>query len=130
MNMNDTYYNGVQSKAQETALRIEIFKDKITYLDCALTQKKYSQCLHTYRNAPEKMKDPLNWILSSDIYYLSDGGYSRISTTWNGEDFDSVNIHLSSESRKETKESWERCKELISDVEDSIKIAVRIEQGC
>ena len=97
-------------------------KNKITYLDCALTQKKYRDVLRTYNNQ-KHLHDPLEWVDSQE-YYLSDGGYSRIVCHWDGDDPETIRLSLTSNSTNATKTAWERCKELISDAEEAIRTAV------
>lgn len=85
------------------------YKELITTLDCALTGKPFRDCLHTFRNSgadsPEKL-------LTRDVYYLSDGGYSRIA--WGDE---RQGVFLTSNSREEVKQAWDRCRELVADLD-------------
>ena len=84
------------------------YRELITTLDCALTGKSYKQCLETFQNSACRKPDRL---IAGELYYLSDGGYSRIFF----HDF-TLEIYLASESRDEVKVAWERCSELIADL--------------
>ena len=86
----------------------EKFRELITYLDCALTSKPYSDCTHTFvcvPHSPEKL-------IGGDLYYLSDGGYSRLY--WDM--WQDRGILVASESLDKVKEAYGRCKELIEDL--------------
>jgi hypothetical protein len=84
------------------------YRKLITTLDCALTGKTYKKCLETFQNSVCRKPDQL---IDGELYYLSDGGYSRIFF----HDF-TLEIYLASESRDEVKVAWERCSELIADL--------------
>lgn len=86
----------------------EKFRELITYLDCALTGKPYSDCTHTFvcvPHSPEKL-------IGGDLYYLSDGGYSRLY--WDM--WQDRGILVASESLDKVKEAFGRCKELVEDL--------------
>jgi hypothetical protein len=89
------------------------YKELVTYLDCALTGHTYSECLHTFNCVPHTIEE----FLLGNLYYLTDGGYSRLH--WHLFHEEGVGgLHLSSESRDEVKEALKRCKELIADLND------------
>lgn len=90
------------------------FLEKVAFLDAALTGRGEKEVFHTasntmYRTAKE-------WVLNApaEVYYLSDGGYSRIVVS------ESFKIRLSDNSREEVKQAWGRCRELIADVETDL----------
>ena len=74
------------------------FKELIMELDQILTSKTQAEVEHTFRNSGA---NTLEEFACGTIYYLSDGGYSRIL----------INIYdeliLAGESRKEVKAQWE-----------------------
>lgn len=86
----------------------EKFRELITFLDCALTGKPYRDCLHTFTCVPHTPER----LISGDLYYLSDGGYSRLF--W--DHWQDRGILVASESLKEVKEAFGRCKELVEDL--------------
>lgn len=86
----------------------EKFRELITFLDCALTGKPYRDCLHTFHCVPHTPER----LISGDLYYLSDGGYSRLF--W--DHWQDRGILVASESLKEVKEAFGRCKELVEDL--------------
>lgn len=67
-------------------------------LDMALTEKDQKTCEHTARN--QSRLDIYELI--SSLYYLSDGGYSRIRIS-----MDKLTAHLASEARAEVQFNWE-----------------------
>jgi hypothetical protein len=86
----------------------EKYKELITHLDCALTGKPYEDCMHTFNCVPHTPEE----FIMGDLYYLSDGGYSRLYwDRWNGR-----GILVASESLDKVKEAVGRCKELIEDL--------------
>jgi len=94
----------------------EKYKELITYLDCALTGKPYKDCLHTFNNSSCKTPEEFFW---NKIYYLSDGGYSRlVFSDYDGE------VLLSNDSLPKVKEAWSRCIELRNNLESFMKDAV------
>lgn len=100
------------------------FKYKICMLDAALTRKDWRTVQHTFSNS--SIKIPLHFIIGTKrAYYLSDGGYSRICCTENGEFF------LANVSIDPARANWVNCKELIADIEALIKEAIQewIEDG-
>ena len=119
--------DSIENLARLEVLAIDLFKDRVTFLDAALTRKRFDAIMQNWKNTPDKLKHPLKWAEMSEPYYLSDGGYSRIFAKWDGENFDSVKLYLDSVSTESVKSAWGACKELIADVEESIKIAIRIE---
>lgn len=82
---------------------------RLALLDQALTGKDErwikSQLHHRFGLDAEGL-------ILGDMYYLSDGGYSRV--VWNPE---SERLFLASESRAEVKEKWSQCGEAIRDAE-------------
>lgn len=87
----------------------EILKDKIMFLDCALTRKTYKEVALTWKNSNFDLED----FITGREYYLSDGGYSRI---WFSDI--SFQLRLSSNSLDTSTSNWQYCKELITDIED------------
>jgi hypothetical protein len=83
----------------------------MTFLDSALTGKLFKDCLHTFNNSSANAPSSF---LGGEIYYLSDGGYSRIK--W--DQLNDNGVILLSESRDEVKEALQRSKEMISDLND------------
>lgn len=76
-------------------------------LDCALTGKPYKDAAHAAKN--QRGRFPLN-----DVYYLSDGGYSRICF-----DPETGKIFLTHNSRDEVREAWEKCEEIRKALEEN-----------
>lgn len=66
------------------------YKELITYLDCALTNKPYKDCLHTFSNSYANNEEEF---ICGELYYLSDGGYSRLSYN---DEYERVLLHSSS----------------------------------
>jgi len=92
------------------------WQELVCQLDQALTDKKWSRVEQTYRNQPP-LHDPVNWL--GRLYYLSDGGYSRIWCDDHG------HLSLASESLPDVKSSWPRCQYLIAEVERDIAAAIK-----
>ena len=91
----------------------EKYKELITFLDCALTGKPYEDCLHTFSNSSCKTPEEFYW---NKIYYLSDGGYSRLVYG----DYE-CKVLLSNDSTPKVKDAWKRCIELRSDLENLMR---------
>lgn len=54
------------------------FGELIIALDCLLTGKKLEECRKNFEIKSAPWTDPAYWLWErTDIYYLSDGGYSR-----------------------------------------------------
>lgn len=91
----------------------ESLREKVAYLDAALTSSSWSVVQHTQRSSELRNEEAaLEWAVGGREYYLSDGGYSRIVVS----DMDG-RLFLTSNSRPQVKEAWGRCRELIADVE-------------
>jgi len=85
-------------KLTEEGVIPDTFKELIIALDCALTGKSYIECLHTYNS----VNHSVDKFLEGELYYLSDGGYSRIYwDIWN-----ECGIRISGESRQEVKNAF------------------------
>lgn len=76
-------------------------------LDCALTGKTYYEAAHTAKN--QRGRFPLD-----DVYYLSDGGYSRV-----GFNRETGKLFLTYNSRDEVREVWPRCEEIRKALEEN-----------
>jgi len=76
------------------------FKKTITELDSKLTGKSMEVCEKTFKDSGANTVEELVW---GRLYYLSDGGYSRLFF------YDESHTCLSSESREEVKKAWENC---------------------
>jgi hypothetical protein len=87
------------------------FQEKMAQLDAALTRKSWHDVSHTART----QKFTADRFIDRDIYYLSDGGYSRICYDW-----ESGRIFLDSVSLQTTKDNWASCAGLIAEVETFI----------
>ncbi len=98
--------------------RLNNWQDQVCYLDQALTGKDWRMVCQMYRNQPE-MHDPINWV--GRVYYLSDGGYSRIACDWHGR------LFVMSESLPLVKAAWPQCRRLIAEVERAIVEAMNVE---
>lgn len=98
----------------------KIIAEKLIFLDCALTGKPFKSALHTWENSA--IRDPLD--LLDRLYYLSDGGYSRVYAIEN--DDGTASLRLASESLEHTKIAWKRSKELIADIENTINVAIKL----
>ena len=94
------------------------FAEKVAFLDSALTGKDWATVCQTALNQ-QKSLTPVGFMTEGE-YYLSDCGYSRIVYSW------SLGIiRLTSNSRSEVYESWERCHELRHGIEDVLDWALR-----
>lgn len=86
--------------------------DTLFFLVSALTGKsdrEVSSSLHE-RN--------INSLLDGQEFYLPDGGYSRIVVSaFTGKAF------LTDNSREPVKQAWQRCQELVSDLETHVRQA-------
>ena len=93
------------------------FRDMVIFLDCEITLHNYKDAKHSW-SSQTWMHTPLDWVFNGE-YYLSDGGYSRMV-------FSEISreLFLTSNSRKEVKCAWNRCKELRADIETEINNAV------
>jgi hypothetical protein len=90
------------------------FQWHMLHLDRALTGKEWTQALHTARQ--KRWNTALDWLSNYDIWYLSDGGYSRIGFDW-----ESRRLFLCSESREEVKAEWPHCSTQIAAVEAALR---------
>lgn len=86
-------------------------------LDCFLTNKDSKQSLHSIRQQ-SNVFSPLAWLEMEGEFYLSDSGYSRIVLYVDGSD--NVMIRLTDNSLEYAKKNWQYCKELISDIEQTL----------
>jgi hypothetical protein len=103
----------------------KILAEDLIFLDCALTGAKFKTALHTWENSD--IKHPLDFILKpSACYYLSDGGYSRLYIACT-DDTETVSLCIDSVSTKKVKEAWKRCIELRTDLEHTVKVALKLE---
>ena len=105
----------------------KIIAEELIFLDCALTGKPFREALKTWENG--NIKDPLDFITGDDPqYYLSDGGYSRIYIHCPDDtDPECITLRLDSVSTDRVKHAWKQCKELISDIEKTVMVALKLE---
>ena len=102
----------------------EVFTDfqwKMFLLDGALTGKPKDAMRNTAQRTNVRTAEA--WLNAGDIWYLADGGYSRIGFNW-----ETRKIFLCSESRDEVRAAWERCAEYIAAAEAELN-AYLTEQG-
>lgn len=94
------------------------FAEKVQRLDALLTGKNVKEVAHTWRNNLQA-HNPLEWL--TVLYYLSDGGYSRVFFRLS--DF---TLQLASGSRQEVSDKfWSTdCRNLAKEVENEIKEAL------
>jgi hypothetical protein len=92
------------------------FQWKMFSLDVALTGQA-SDALHNMRQKRHWMT-AMEWLSSYDMWYLADGGYSRICF-----DFDTQKLFLASESSSRAKALWKQHGELIAAAECRAAIA-------
>lgn len=59
--------------------------EHIVHLDCVLTGKSLSEAAQTARHQAHILDDAERFLYNREIYYLSDGGYSRVFMTDEGE---------------------------------------------
>lgn len=59
--------------------------EHIVHLDCVLTGKSHSEAAQTARHQAHILDDAERFLYNREIYYLSDGGYSRVFMTDEGE---------------------------------------------
>lgn len=74
-------------------------------VDQAITGAKMHDCLHTAYNS--SIKSARHFLLRSDVYYLSDGGYSRLACRWDGDAEETPRLFLTSESTDKAKANFE-----------------------
>ena len=87
---------------------------KLALLDAALTGKPYMDVMHTAQIARITEDDLLG--VGGDmanIYYLSDGGYSRVVFSI---DADNIRATPSNVSLDRVKQQWILCKQLVEDI--------------
>jgi hypothetical protein len=89
------------------------FQYLLADLDNFLTNKTYNDVCHTSHS--QKFSEERFLLGSSSIYYLSDGGYSRI-----GFNHDTKKLFLTSNSLNRPKKNWESAKELREAIEERI----------
>jgi hypothetical protein len=90
------------------------FQERIAYLDAFLTHKEWKAVEHTARTqraTPERFL--------SEVYYLSDGGYSRIALNEQ-----TGHIFITSNSLGKPKQNWSFAKEMVADIERDIHVAI------
>ncbi len=75
--------------------------DHIVQLDSVLTGKDISRTSQTARNQAHVLQDVIRLIENREIYYLSDGGYSRVYFADDGE------LQLTSNSLDAVKARWQ-----------------------
>lgn len=77
------------------------FRDLIVRLDALLTGKSLSEAERTALAQQTRLADPIAFVTaSSREYQLSDGGYSRLCASEEGE------LWLTSNSREQVKAAW------------------------
>jgi len=87
-------------------------------LDVCLTGKTIADARQMRDNQIGKADGDIEYFLAmGEIYYLSDGGYSRIRV-----DLETRQLFLTSESRDEVKKKWESVIHIRSDIEEQLKI--------
>lgn len=91
---------------------IEVVKSRLVesvmVLDAFLTDKDSKQAAHTAK----QLTDPLDFVFGS-LYYLSDGGYSRVFwSEWQSK------LCIASESRNEVKSKWSLATKEINNIND------------
>ena len=59
--------------------------EHILHLDSVLTGKSHSEVAHNLRHQAHIFTDVERFVYHREIYYLSDGGYSRVFMTDDGE---------------------------------------------
>jgi len=102
------------------------FAEKVIYLDCALTGARFKDALRTW--GAQGFTDPIQFFTDRNIYYLSDGGYSRIVVNCSDEKKpESVKVFLASGATAKVQEGWGRSKELIADLENLLGAALKME---
>ena len=83
--------------------------DALIALDKQLTEKSQKVCEHTARSQSRDVYD-----LMSNLYYLSDGGYSRLRIA------DDFTVHLAQGARAEVQFNWEYAEREIKAVNDAL----------
>lgn len=83
-------------------------------LDMALTGKPRSVCLHTARSQRVTAE---SWL--GDVYYLSDGGYSRVGVNYE------FKIHLTCDSLPATQSRWLQAQDAVARVECALHAELR-----
>jgi hypothetical protein len=92
-------------------LSLNSFQWAMFNLDTALTGHLEKDVLHMVLDQPAT---PEAWFDRGDVWYLSDGGYSRVGFNLGH------GLYLTSSSRDEVKQAWECCKELRDEVENML----------
>ena len=112
-------------------------KSRLKELDRLLTGKSWQDVYHTSDTGSRHFGDYAEdcsvpkWLMSGEEYYLSDGGYSRV--IWFGDWCDMYRGHLAltSNSRKEVQQEWERHTVTINEIESAIRsilVEIKMEQ--
>jgi hypothetical protein len=99
--------------------------EAVIVLDMALTGRREADARQAARSQARLLADPIGFAISSDGYYLSDGGYSRLLADEEG------NLRLSGVSRDAVKGRWRDpdVREIAGRVEDSLRAAIAAELG-
>jgi hypothetical protein len=77
------------------------FAEAVQRLDAMLTGKDAKTAAHTWRDQPH-LHLPVDWLYSREVYYLSDGGYSRLGHNEKGD------VWLTSESKDRVRSFWDQ----------------------
>ncbi len=102
------------------------FRQLLVALDVALTGKPFARAVKTQNDhSKEFNEDPETWFLfGTDVYYLSDGGYSRI-----GFNEETSKLFITSNSLDKPKELWDTCGVVIAlRREIEMRIMARVQQ--
>lgn len=106
------------SSLQRDIEAVNPFLATLVALDSALTGKPYEEC---WRNRPDSGPTTVQqWFESMDVYYLSDGGYSRLGCNW-----DTARLFLTSNSLDPAKAAFQQHPALVSRLEEIILDGLR-----
>lgn len=97
------------------------FAEKVVMLDVALTGATWADACHTAQNQQKMLASPEEFLFqgSSYLYYLSDGGYSRLRPSW---ETGRIWVVGTPEYRRaEMDAAMARCKELVADIEHALQ---------
>ena len=108
---------------QAIGIQLTPFQEKLARIDQILTGKDWETVARKAAQFPYDIEK-----LITDIYYLSDGGYSRLYWRDNFEDDEyKGRLVLGSESLDETWDNWEKAKPLVTEVEREVNEAINAE---
>jgi len=95
-------------------------------LDKALTEKEDDKWIQQNQNNQMRLiNEPERFVIACELYYLSDGGYSRLVYHFNYKTYSGrLSLRGNTPSGKTTK-NWDKCKELRKELENYLDEVVK-----